>query len=121
SRRRIVRRGNDPRAPPGSLLKMTRRRPGLFAGILVLAGFLLTAAWASAQTPIPRCSRCERCLSSACQDPPAKTSLAPHLGGPTGAAAVLVVPTPRTDDHPSAGFDWPLAVTSSGFRRPMRN
>ncbi|HEY1251331.1 MAG TPA: hypothetical protein VGH97_09080 [Thermoanaerobaculia bacterium] len=99
---------------------MRHLRPGLLAGALALSGLLLATAWASAQTPILRCSRCERCLSSACQDPPAKTSLAPDLGGPPGAAAALVIPTPRTGDHPVAAFARPLADASTGFRRPMR-
>jgi hypothetical protein len=100
---------------------MKRRTPGLLVGTLALSVFLLAGAWASAQTPVPRCSRCERCLSSACQDPPAKTSLGPDLDLPLASGATLAVVPSGSGVLFAVPADPRLAALSAGFLRPMRS
>ncbi len=90
---------------------------------LALVGFLVLGSWASGQTPAPRpcCSQCERCVSSACQDPPAKTPLKPDLAGSLAIAApfqILDRPKPArlaVGPHPT------FAALVPGFDRPMRS
>ncbi|HEY4231442.1 MAG TPA: hypothetical protein VGO79_14835 [Thermoanaerobaculia bacterium] len=91
------------------------------AASFALMGFLVLTAFTSHQAPLPCCSRCERCVSSVCQDPPANTSLKTELAAPIEIAApFLVLDRPQlsllaTGAHRASRFALP------GFDPPMRN
>jgi hypothetical protein len=90
---------------------------------LALVGFLVLGSWASGQTPAPRpcCSQCERCVSSACQDPPAKTPLKPELSGPLAIPAPFHVLHRLKPARLDAGLHPTFAALLPGFDRPMRS
>jgi len=86
-------------------------------------GLLVIGPWASARTPAPRpcCSRCERCVSSVCPDPPAKTPLKPALAGPGEVAAPLLVLDRPQPSRLAAGAQPAIRFVLPGFDPPMRN
>ena len=90
---------------------------------LVLVGFLVLGSWASGQTwaPRPCCSRCERCVSSACQDPPAKTPLKPELAGALAIAAPFQILDRPSPARLAAGLQPTFHAMLPGFDRPMRS
>jgi hypothetical protein len=92
-------------------------------GTIALAGYLVLGSWASGRTPAPRpcCSRCERCVSSACQDPPAKTPLKPELAGTVAIAAPFHVLDRPAPARLAARLHPLFATWLPGFDRPMRN
>jgi hypothetical protein len=86
---------------------------------LALASFLVLTAFTSHQAPIPCCSKCERCVSSVCQDPPANTSLKTELAAPLKVAVPFVLrPLPARlapASHPARSVFLP------GVDPPMRS
>ena len=92
------------------------------AATIALAGVLVVGSWASGQTQAPRpcCSRCEECISNACQDSPAKTSLKTAFVGPLETATPfrgLSRPEPAL----LAGLHRVNVLVLPGFDPPMRS
>ena len=87
---------------------------------LALASFLALTAFTSHQAPLPCCSKCERCVSSVCQDPPANTSLKTELASPMEIAVPCFVPRPPAARFLAASHP-ARAVLLPGFDPPMRS
>jgi hypothetical protein len=87
---------------------------------LALASFLALSAFTSHRAPIPCCSKCERCVSSVCQDPPANTSVKTELAAPMEIAVPFVLLRPLLSrlapaSHPAHSVFLP------GVDPPMRS
>ena len=87
---------------------------------LALASFLVLTAFTSHQAPLPCCAKCERCVSSVCQDPPANTSLKRELASPMEIAVLFFVPRPQPASLPEASHP-AHPVFLPGFDPPMRS